>query len=99
EAADASLNRLQNQIASLRIDIEQQIRSDQLDVQAAADLVKVAQSNVELARQELSDASDRYVAGVDDNLRVVEAQASVAQAEATLIEDQFQFNRAKLSLA
>jgi outer membrane protein TolC len=99
EAADASLTRLRNQIASVKDTIDQQIRSSQLDVQAAAALVKVASSNVDLAKQQLSDASDRYSAGVDDNLRVVEAQAGLAQAEATLIEDKYQLNRAKLFLA
>ena len=44
----------------------------------ANELVKVARSNVDLATQELQDASDRFTAGVDDNLPVVQAQAVLA---------------------
>ena len=46
-----------------------------LDVQSSAELVKVAQSNVDLATEELQQATDRFAAGVDDNLPVVQAQA------------------------
>jgi outer membrane protein TolC len=99
EVADASLGRVRNQIEDLKVTIEQQIRASMLDVEASAALVKVARSNVELSQQELSDASDRFAAGVDDNLRVIEAQAVVAQAQTTLVEDVFGYNQAKLALA
>jgi outer membrane protein TolC len=36
---------------------------------------------------------------VDDNLPVVEAQATLAAAQSRLIATEFQFNRAKLDLA
>ncbi len=61
---------LQRQIDSLKVTIEQQIRSSMLDVQSSAELVKVAQSNVGLATEQLQQASDRFAAGVDDNLPV-----------------------------
>ena len=70
-----------------------------LDVQSSAELVKVATSNVQLARQELSDATLRFTAGVSDNLPVVQAQASLAHAQSRLISTQFQYNIAKLNLA
>ena len=99
EVADATLTKLQNQIADLRVTIDEQIRASMLDVNASAELVKVAQSNVGLATEELSDANARFTAGVDDNLRVVEAQAVLAQAETTLVESVFGYNQAKLALA
>jgi len=99
EVADASLSRLRNQIADLKVTIDEQIRASMLDVQASAALVKVARSNVDLANEELSDANARFAAGVDDNLRVVEAQAVVAQAETRLVETEFGYNQAKLALA
>jgi outer membrane protein TolC len=70
-----------------------------LDVQSSADLVKVAQSNVDLASQVLRDATDRYSAGVDDNLPVVQAQATLANAQSRLIETLFEYNQSKLTLA
>jgi outer membrane protein TolC len=99
EVADAQVVALRQQIESLRVSIEQQIRSSMLDVQSSNDLVKVARSNVELSTQELQDTMDRFSAGVDDNLPVVQAQAVLAQAQSTLVQTLYQYNQAKLSLA
>jgi outer membrane protein TolC len=70
-----------------------------LDVNAADELVKVSQSNVELAQQELSDEQQRFTSGVDDNLPVVDAEASLASAQAQLVQSLYQYNIAKLQLA
>jgi len=99
DQTDAQIMALRQRLASTRIDIEQQIRSSMLDVNAAEQLVKVAQSNVELAHQELSDERDRFLAGVDTNLPVVDAQASVTGADAQLVSALYQYNVAKLNLA
>ncbi len=90
---------LKRQITALKVTIEAQIRASMLDVQSSAELVKVARSNVELAQQELSDTRDRFSAGVDDNLPVVQAQATLAAAQSRLVGTQFQYNQAKLNLA
>ncbi len=99
EVADAQMIGLKQQIGSLRVTIEQQIRSAMLDVQSSNELVRVAKSNVDLATQELQDASDRFSAGVDDNLPVVQAQATLAQAQSTLVNTLYQYNQSKLQLA
>jgi outer membrane protein TolC len=99
EVADAQVLGLRQQIDSLRVSIEQQIRSAMLDVQSSNDLVKVARSNVDLATQELQDATDRFSAGVDDNLPVVQAQATLAQAQSQLVNTLYQYNQSKLTLA
>jgi outer membrane protein TolC len=90
---------LQHQIDSLKVSIDAQIRASMLDVDTAAQLVKVARSNVDLATQALGDTRDRYTAGVDDNLPVVQAQAQLENAQSQLIATQFAYNRAKLDLA
>jgi outer membrane protein TolC len=99
EVGQAQLSGLQQQVRSLKVTIEQQIRSAMLDVHATDEQVKVARSNVELAAQALQDTTDRYAAGVDDNLPVVQAQASLAAAQSRLVETLYQYNRAKLMLA
>lgn len=99
EVADAQLQALHRQVTSLKVTIEQQIRSAMLDVQSSEQLVKVAQSNVDLATQVLQQATDRFQAGVSDNLPVVEAQASLADAQAKLVQTLFQYNQSKLTLA
>ena len=99
EVAQAQLMALRQQIDSLRATIDQQIRSNLLDVQSSNDLVKVAQSNVDLSRQELADSLERFKAGVTDNLPLVEAQATLAAAESQLVQRLYQYNTAKLQLA
>ena len=99
EVAQSQLLALRQQIASLRVTIDQQIRSNLLDVQSSDDLVKVARSNVELSRQELTDSEERFKAGVTDNLPLVEAQATLATAESQLVQRLYQYNTAKLQLA
>jgi outer membrane protein TolC len=90
---------LRQEIDALKVTIDAQIRTSRLDVESSAELVKVARSNVDLAAQALSDARDRFAAGVDDNLPVVQAQATLAGAQSQLIATEFQFNQAKLALA
>jgi outer membrane protein TolC len=90
---------LTHQIESLRVTIDAQIRASRLDVESSAELVKVARSNVDLATQALSDTRDRFAAGVDDNLPVVRAQATLEDAQSRLVATEFQFNQAKLALA
>lgn len=99
EVAQAQLTGLKQQIDSLKVTIEQQIRSAMLDVQSSRDLVNVARSNVDLATQQLQDASDRFQAGVSDNLPVVRAQATLADAQSRLVEALYQYNQSKLTLA
>jgi outer membrane protein TolC len=52
-----------------------------------------------LAARALSDETDRVNAGVDDNLPLVTAQASLAAAQSNLVESLYQYNLAKLALA
>jgi outer membrane protein TolC len=99
EASQAQLDAINNQLADLRNHIEQQVRSALLDVNAAQQLVQVARSNVELATRELSDETDRVNSGVDDNLPLVTAQATLASAQSNLVESLYQYNVSKLVLA
>ena len=90
---------MQQQLADLRGHIDQQVRSALLDVSAAGKLVQVARSNVDLATREVSDETDRVNAGVDDNLPLVQAQATLAAAQSNLVESLYQYNLSKLMLA
>lgn len=90
--AEAEENNLEGQV---RADVEDSI----LDIQAATKQVKVASSNVALAKETLEEAQERYKAGVADNLAVSQAQASVAQADDQYVSSLYQLNTARLSLA
>lgn len=99
DVVNAELVALHQRKADLRVAIDSQIRASMLDVNAANELVKVSQSNVELAQQELADERERFAAGVDDNLPVVDAEAAVANAQSQLVRSLYQYNVAKLQLA
>ena len=99
EAAQANLTAVNAQLENLRSQIDQQVRTALLDVDASSKLVAVARSNVELATRALADETDRVNAGVDDNLPLVTAQATLASAESNLVESLYQYNVSKLALA
>ena len=99
DVAEAERSRALAQLADLRVHIDAQLRDSLLDVAAAKQLVEVAHSNVDLARQSLSDATDRFTNGVEDNLAVVQAQAVLAAAQAQWVNSLYQFNQSKLGLA
>ena len=97
--AQAQLDAVNAQLDDLRGKIDQQVRSALLDVTATAKLVEVARSNVDLTTRALADETDRVSAGVDDNLPLVTAQATLASAQSNLVESLYQYNLAKLALA
>jgi outer membrane protein TolC len=97
--AQAQLDQKQAQLNDLQGQIGADVRDSILDIQAAAKQVSVARSNVELATEALSEAQQRYAAGVADNLAVSQALTSLAQADDQLNGSLYQHNVAKLSLA
>jgi outer membrane protein TolC len=97
--AQAQLQQKRAQLSNLRGQIAQDVRSSILDIRASEKQVTVAQSNVQLADEALSEAQQRYSAGVDDNLAVSQAQQQVAQADDQYIASNYQHNVAKLALA
>jgi outer membrane protein TolC len=99
DASRAQMEAVAAQLADLRGRIDEQVRAALLDVDATAKLVEVARSNVELATRALSDVSARVDAGVDDNLPLVTAQATLSSAESNLVESLYQYNVSKLELA
>jgi outer membrane protein TolC len=99
QLAQSQLNQRRAQLNDMRGQIDADVRDSVLDIQAAAKQVEVAHSNVQLAAEALSDAQQRYAAGVDDNLAVTQAQQSVAQANDLYVASLYQHNVAKLALA
>jgi outer membrane protein TolC len=99
DASKAEMDSINAQLADLRNHIDEQVRAALLDVGANKQLVGVARSNVDLATRALSDETDRVNAGVDDNLPLVTAQATLATAENNLVESLYQYNVSKLLLA
>jgi outer membrane protein TolC len=96
--ADATLRQNRAQLENLRGQIEYEVRTAMLDLAAADEQVQVARSSVDLAEQTLTQAHDRFSAGVTDNLEVIQAQESVASAHESYISSLYAHNLAKIEL-
>ncbi|AXC11645.1 Outer membrane component of tripartite multidrug resistance system [Acidisarcina polymorpha] len=99
EAASARLNSLLSQMADLKSRIDQQLRDSLLDVNTQSVLVQVARSNLDLATTELDQTTQRFRAGIEDNLPLVEAQSTLADAQTQYVNTVYNYNQAKLGLA
>lgn len=97
--ADSVLERRKAELADLDGKIDDQVRTAFFNLKSSSELVAVAKSNIDLANQTLTQARDRFNAGVADNLEVVQAQESVASANQSYIASLYSFNLAKISLA
>jgi outer membrane protein TolC len=87
------------ELADLRSRVEFDVRSALLDLRAADQQVQAAQTSVRLAGDELTQARDRFAAGVASNLEVTQAQEAVAAASENYIAALYSHNLAKASLA
>jgi outer membrane protein TolC len=97
--AQAELDRNRQRLEDLRAQIEQDVRTASLDVQAAAEQVAVARSSVDLAQQTLVQSRDRFGAGITGNIEIVQAQEAVARANESYITSLHDFNLARMQLA
>jgi outer membrane protein TolC len=75
------------------------VRDSILDIQSAAKLVDATRSNADLAHEALSEAQQRFKAGVDTSLAVSQALSASEQADDQYISALYQHNVAKLALA
>ena len=97
--AEAVLRQNQQQVDNLRGQIDTEVRTAMLDLNAANDQVQVARSSVGLAQQTLTQAQDRFTAGVADNLEVIQAQEALATANENYISSLYAHNIAKVEYA
>jgi outer membrane protein TolC len=97
--AQSALDQKKAQLSDLQGQISADVRDAILDIQSAQQRVSVAESNAHVAAEALSEAQQRYAAGVSDNLAVSQAQQSVAQANNQYVSSLYEHNVAKLSLA
>ncbi|HEV2493556.1 MAG TPA: TolC family protein [Terriglobia bacterium] len=97
--AEAALEQRKAELEDLSGKIDDQVRTAFFNLKSSSELVTVAESNIDLANQTLTQAEDRLSAGVADNLEVVQAQESVASATQSYIASLYEYNLAKISLA
>ena len=99
QQSDAALAQRRAEYEDLKGQIESDVRSAYLDLQAAASQVEVAQKNVDVNKEALELTKQKVDVGVVDNVTYVQAQQEVTNAEFDYINGVFAYNIAKLSLA
>ncbi len=99
QQAQATLSQRRAELADQRARVEEQVRTSLVELETAMGQVRLALNNRGYANETLTEARDRFGAGVATTLEVVQAQEQVASAEADYISSLFSLNLAKLSLA
>jgi len=97
--AEATLRQRKAEAENLRGQIDYDVRTAYLNLNAAKEQVDVARRNVELANDNLARSKDRFSSGVTDSVEVVQAEQSLASANDQYITSLYNHNLAKLSLA
>jgi outer membrane protein TolC len=97
--ADAALQQRRAELADLDGRIDEEVRTALFNLQSSSEQVGVAESNRDLAAETVTQAQERFAAGVADNLEVVQAQESVAAANQSYIAALYAHNIAKVSLS
>jgi outer membrane protein TolC len=99
QVADAREREAQLQLASVRGQVEEDVRLGYAALRTTADTVRAADQAVKLAERELEMARDRYRAGVGDSIELVTAQTTLANARLDQVTALAAYNGARLNLA
>ena len=91
--------RARQQVLDTRNRISEQVLSAREQLRSARSQVEVADQAFALTQQELALARGRFEEGVTDNIEVVSAQDSMAQANERQIEALFFFNAARAQMS
>lgn len=94
----AALARRRAEAADLRAAAESEVRMAFVDLDAAAGRVEVSRATLEVVRDSLALARQRFDAGLDDNVSVVQEQQSLAAAEVDYLDSIVRHTLAKAGL-
>ena len=97
--ADLDIQKLQQQKADLRNQIALDVKTALINLDSARNEVGVANLGVQLSKEEVDQARDRFKAGVANNIEVIQAQDSLARANDNQIAGLYRFNQARADLA
>jgi outer membrane protein TolC len=99
QEAETALRQRRAELSDGKRRVEQDVRNALIELQTALGQVRLAETNRNYANETVTEARDRFSAGVATTVEVVQAQEQVASAESDYISSLFSFNLAKLSLA
>ena len=96
--ADADIRNRRAEADDLKASIYYEVRTAFLDLDATARQLALAGKTRDLAAQQLTQARDRFAAGIASNIEVVQAQDAVAVATEQFIAAQYGYDLAKGAL-
>jgi outer membrane protein TolC len=97
--AEATLRQRKAEAENIRGQIDYDVRTAFLNLNAAKEQVEVAHENVGLANDNVARSKERFAAGVTDSVEVVQTEQSLASANDQYITSLYSHNLAKLALA
>jgi len=97
--ADLELKKVAQQELQQRNEIALQVKTAIAQMAAARNEVDVANQAVGLANEEVTQARDRFQAGVANNVEVITAQDALARANDNQIVALYRYNQARADLA
>ena len=97
--ADLEVQKLQQQEDDLRNSIALDVKTALINLDSARSQVTVANLGVQLSKEEVDQARDRFKAGVANNIEVIQAQDSLARANDNQIAALYRFNQARADYA
>jgi outer membrane protein len=97
--ADLEIQKLQQQEDDLRNQIALDVKTALINLDSARNQVTVANLGVQLSKEEVDQARDRFRAGVANNIEVIQAQDSLARANDNQIAALYRFNQARADYA
>jgi outer membrane protein TolC len=97
--ADATLQQRKAEAENVRGQIDYDVRTAFLNLDASKEQVDVAKKNVALANDNLARSKDRFTSGVTDSVEVVQSEQSLASANDQYITSVYNQNLAELMLA
>jgi outer membrane protein len=97
--ADLDIQKLRQQQADLRNQIALEVKTALINLDSARNEVRVANLGVQLSKEEVEQARDRFNAGVANNIEVIQAQDSLSRANDNQIAALYRFNQAHADLA
>jgi outer membrane protein TolC/ABC-type transporter Mla MlaB component len=97
--ADLELKQVEQERTDLRNQIALEVKTSQAQLEAAQHEVDVANLGVKLAQEEVTQARDRFQAGVANNIEVVSAQDALARANDNQIDALYRYNQSRADLS
>jgi outer membrane protein len=97
--ADLEIQKIEQQKSDTRNQIALDVKTALLNLESARSEVQVANLGVQLAKEEVDQARDRFRAGVANNIEVISAQDSLARSNDNQIVALYRFNQARADFA